>query len=239
MTQTHTTPALPTAAALIDWAASLPAATDFGPTRSQQSGPLYHYMSDTWPQWFFDVGPTFDPDDADDLWSIQGAHPTGNVRESLDFILPRDLAVLEVIWNGLAPSDEQGNYDDALDFTAGDFVAAAFLAGYPPAPYRAARFRIADGEDGEGTSFPGFTDGRTWNGWAWPHFSEAVALQVAAALSNPAYQHDAANGILTVFLDPDDGGNPEFADLFHRRTDYGVALYDFQQHGWCWEVVAN
>ena len=93
--------------------------------------------------------------------------------------------------------------------------------------YRTSLFTIADGN----TAYEGYTDGRTWNGWAWPLFTEDVARQILN--DNPMGGYfDPLHGIIAIAMEED---IPSDTFTRERNADLDIDLYDFQQHGWCWE----
>lgn len=95
--------------------------------------------------------------------------------------------------------------------------------------------------DGVAGTFPGFTSGETWNGWATPLFSRDVALQIAAALrSTPT----STEGPMELRYDEDEDAfvlhDPFYPDeptVWEATHDPSVPqpLYPIGTWTWTWE----
>lgn len=114
--------------------------------------------------------------------------------------------------------------------------------------YRKGRFRLGD----DPTVFEGYTDGRRWNGWACPFFSETEFAKIRARLWADAIDPNDEEPKLewlegTCFYDP--AIDPKHAIWFSngvmirvRREEFTFDgqtfhIFDCGDMGFCWEEV--
>lgn len=100
----------------------------------------------------------------------------------------------------------------------------------------------------DGPSYPGYTYGRTWNGWACPYFTHATALrltetwnQAAREVSGPPWRaprlHAAydADTDTFVFADEDADSRETCAGEIHQVDGQAITLYPIGNGAWCWD----
>ena len=89
----------------------------------------------------------------------------------------------------------------------------------------------------EGKSFPAYTDGSRWNGWATPKVTREVAdalIAVMAYEGDDVYRFRWEGNVLMIF-DPQEQEESPVSPVLYETTDGSLALYDLSL-GWCWEV---
>ncbi len=95
----------------------------------------------------------------------------------------------------------------------------------------------------EETSYSGYTDGRTWNGWACPYFEYETAVRVLQDSEANSYQwaYDPAKDAFVIKHkdDPSDF-EPEVIQgvsiSVERRT---LRVYPIGAYSWVWVIAEN
>ncbi len=95
--------------------------------------------------------------------------------------------------------------------------------------------------DGAPTKFPGFTTGKTWNGWACPYFTKKVADQVMEK-TNYAASLNMANDTRPAVYDPERDayifysgtGADEEQEVYAAEMIGGKKLYPIGGGSWTW-----
>ena len=101
---------------------------------------------------------------------------------------------------------------------------------------RATTFTIEDA-----VFFDGYTQGRTWNGWACPYFTRAVGEQIVAhwnGTDEPTLHahYDAATDTFVFADDASAPGEPEtFPGEAHLVDGHPVTLYAIGNGAWIWD----
>ena len=100
--------------------------------------------------------------------------------------------------------------------------------------WRKARFTI---EGGEG-EFIGWTDGKSWNGWAMPYFEFDDAKRVVDVLTDSKGRYDAERDCFVTF--DTDGGD----DIWEFRTicllgNQQVKVYGIGAGAWIWDEMSD
>lgn len=112
-----------------------------------------------------------------------------------------------------------------------------------PSPLRAATFRLDDVLGDQ--SFPGWTLGETWNGWACPYFSLEVAAQIAEQLcasgTEETWTLDEESGTLYSFEPDAAGPDAEGGDvsIWEPTTLHGERVIALGSGLWIWSEVLN
>ncbi len=92
------------------------------------------------------------------------------------------------------------------------------------------------------TTFDGYTNGDTWNGWACPYFekSEAERVLQASEANHYIWSYDSNQDAFIVRSndDPEDY-EPEIFEAVRRHVEGGgeVIVYGIGAYSWIWEVV--
>ena len=98
--------------------------------------------------------------------------------------------------------------------------------------YREAQFCIEDS-----TTFPGWTDGTLWNGWAKPLFTRDTAFQVVQALAPDVVYNPGIDAFVAAPLTP--GDDPETWDGGDIDLPDGgtVRVYPVGAGSWIWDEL--
>jgi hypothetical protein len=97
--------------------------------------------------------------------------------------------------------------------------------------FKAARF---SGDWMEGETFPGYTDGNRWNGWAMPLFDFETAQRIVEGTNDPGLRYDSELDAF-VYLNPDFPDEPEiFGASFIKVDGQPVKTYGVGAGSWCW-----
>jgi hypothetical protein len=89
----------------------------------------------------------------------------------------------------------------------------------------------------EGNTFPGFTMGETWNGFAKPYFTFTQAQALAAAWSSTgtkAFYDDQQDAFVFEM-----SGAPDDMDVYTAEEINGQTLYPIGGGSWIWEQVMD
>jgi len=90
----------------------------------------------------------------------------------------------------------------------------------------AARFAIDDGP-----SYPGWTHGRRWNGWAMPIFSRDTMKEILLSIGGT---WDDATDVGHLSEEAAGGGEPE-GEFFRGTFDAAIGQMTWGFDGWCWD----
>ncbi len=93
----------------------------------------------------------------------------------------------------------------------------------------------------QGATYPGYTDGKTWNGWACPCFEYEVARQILRDSEKNGYQWSydpTRDAFLIAHQDDPADFEPEIFEAIGIRTGGSILkVYPIGAYSWTWETV--
>lgn len=161
-----------------------------------------------------------------------------------DVMVPRILGIAEASHHTL---DQDTAYDIAFEHISHILtvtlpaVVRSHLVMHPETvEYRAEFFVIDDAE----TMYEGFTQGRTWNGWACPSFTKEIALQMVENYNKEAHPlkawYDEKEDAFSFEME---ANSPESTDTFHGHDidvdGETLHVYSIGAGCWIWDVFGG
>ena len=115
-----------------------------------------------------------------------------------------------------------------------------FEALYKPESAPPAMRRAIFSGDWMDETWPGFTDGMRWNGWAMPLFEFETASKIFADIGNPSEFWFDSEKDAFVYANPDFPDEPEiFGASFIEVEGRTIKAYGVGAGSWCWYERGN